>query len=167
MRAAFALGGLALASAYAPSLAPSGSMLARPALSAPASGVPRFPGPRAIARLPRKNENFETGDMLASSRARWRRLSHSCPCLLPPAGRAVRSAGRVQPKMGYNLEHPKIAESITDLIGRTPLMRLNKVPPKSAKAEVRALPQGTWRQGPMPASVLTEPARILIIFTFE
>jgi hypothetical protein len=47
MRVAFALGGLALASAYAPSLAPSGSMLARPAISAPASGVPRFPGPRA------------------------------------------------------------------------------------------------------------------------
>jgi hypothetical protein len=33
--------------------------------------------------------------------------------------------GRVQ--MAYNLQHPKIAESITDLIGRTPLMRLNKV----------------------------------------
>ena len=65
--------------------------------------------------------------------------------------------------MGYNLEHPKIAESITDLIGRTPLMRLNKVPPKSAKAEVRALLQGTSRQGPMPAAVLTEPARILMI----
>ena len=54
----------------------------------------------------------------------------------------MRSAGRVQPKMGYNLEHPKIAESITDLIGRTPLMRLNKVPPSSAKAEVRTNPQG-------------------------
>jgi hypothetical protein len=105
--------------------------------------------------------------MRASSRARWLRLLRSCPCLLPPPGRAVRSAGRVQPKMGYNLEHPKIAESITDLIGRTPLMRLNKVPPKSAKAEVRAHPQGTSRQGPMPASVLTEPAPILIIFTFE
>jgi len=52
------------------------------------------------------------------------------------SGRAVRSAGRVQPQMGYNLEHPKIAESITDLIGRTPLMRLNKIPPSSAKAEI-------------------------------
>jgi len=72
-------------------------------------------------------------------------------CVSP--GRAVRSAGRVQPQMGYNLEHPKIAESITDLIGRTPLMRLNKIPPSSAKAEVRAHLQGSrWQQGPVRAS---------------
>ena len=29
--------------------------------------------------------------------------------------------------MGYNLQHPKIANDITDLIGRTPLLRLKKV----------------------------------------
>ena len=45
----------------------------------------------------------------------------------------MRTAGRVD--MGYNLKHPKIAESITDLIGRTPMLRLNKVTAGS-KAEV-------------------------------
>ena len=30
-------------------------------------------------------------------------------------------------QMGYNLQHPKIAEDITDLIGRTPLLKLKKV----------------------------------------
>jgi cysteine synthase A len=30
-------------------------------------------------------------------------------------------------RMGYNLQHPKIAEDITDLIGRTPLLKLKKV----------------------------------------
>jgi len=76
MRVVFALGGLALASAYAP---PSGSMLARPALSARASGLPRFPWPLATSCLPRerKKENSETGDM----RVRWR-------CLPAPTGGA-------------------------------------------------------------------------------
>jgi cysteine synthase A len=37
--------------------------------------------------------------------------------------------------MAYNLKHPNIAESITDLIGRTPLMRLNKVT-AGCKAEI-------------------------------
>ena len=97
MRVVFALGGLALAFAYAPSLAPSGSMLTRPALSARASGVPCFPGPRATARLPRepKKENLEAGDM----RVCWRRLhvpaggaSHArigACCLLQGAPRAA------------------------------------------------------------------------------
>jgi len=49
------------------------------------------------------------------------------------SARILRTAGRME--MGYNLKHPKIAESITDLIGRTPMLRLNKVTAGS-KAEV-------------------------------
>ena len=37
----------------------------------------------------------------------------------------------------YNLEHPKIANSITDLIGRTPLLKLTKVT-KGCGAEIIA-----------------------------
>eukprot|EP00286_Rhodomonas_abbreviata_P022035 CAMPEP_0181310814 /NCGR_PEP_ID=MMETSP1101-20121128/12791_1 /TAXON_ID=46948 /ORGANISM="Rhodomonas abbreviata, Strain Caron Lab Isolate" /LENGTH=362 /DNA_ID=CAMNT_0023417477 /DNA_START=158 /DNA_END=1247 /DNA_ORIENTATION=+ len=37
--------------------------------------------------------------------------------------------------MGYNLQHPKIANDITDLIGRTPLLRLGKVS-KDCGAEI-------------------------------
>jgi len=43
---ALAAASLAVAAAYAPSLAPSGSMLARPALSARASGGAPLPPPR-------------------------------------------------------------------------------------------------------------------------
>jgi len=79
------VGGLAAATAYAPCMAPSGALLAKPAISARASV------------------------------------------------RSMRTAGRVE--MGYNLQHPKIAESITDLIGRTPLLRINKVT-AGCKAEI-------------------------------
>lgn len=44
---------------------------------------------------------------------------------------------KVAPKMGYNLQHPKIADDITDLIGRTPLLKLKKVT-KESGAEIIA-----------------------------
>lgn len=34
---------------------------------------------------------------------------------------------KVGPTMGHNLQHPKIADDITQLIGRTPLLKLKKV----------------------------------------
>mmetsp|Transcript_125859 Transcript_125859/g.187847 ORF Transcript_125859/g.187847 Transcript_125859/m.187847 type:complete len:378 (+) Transcript_125859:3-1136(+) len=40
-------------------------------------------------------------------------------------GLPVRHAASIS--MGYNLQHPKIANDITELIGRTPLLRLSKV----------------------------------------
>mmetsp|Transcript_19278 Transcript_19278/g.53475 ORF Transcript_19278/g.53475 Transcript_19278/m.53475 type:complete len:377 (-) Transcript_19278:161-1291(-) len=55
------------------------------------------------------------------------------PAHLPAFGRArlatssSRSPAFTALKMGYNLQHPKIAEDITELIGRTPLLKLKKV----------------------------------------
>merc|ERR1719163_562600 len=37
------------------------------------------------------------------------------------------TALKVGPTMGHNLQHPKIADDITQLIGRTPLLKLKKV----------------------------------------
>ena len=49
------------------------------------------------------------------------------------SGRA--QARSTQLRMGYNLQHPKIANDITDLIGRTPLLRLKKVT-EGSQAEI-------------------------------
>ena len=49
------------------------------------------------------------------------------------SGRA--QATSTQLRMGYNLQHPKIANDITELIGRTPLLRLKKVT-EGSQAEI-------------------------------
>uniref|UniRef100_A0A7S0M7Y2 Cysteine synthase n=1 Tax=Cryptomonas curvata TaxID=233186 RepID=A0A7S0M7Y2_9CRYP len=52
--------------------------------------------------------------------------SHRDVAKFPGTSRMQRST--LSPlRMGYNLQHPKIAEDITDLIGRTPLLKLKKV----------------------------------------
>jgi len=48
-----------------------------------------------------------------------------------------RAAPVTSVKMGYNLQHPKIANDITELIGRTPLLKLTKVT-KGSGAEIIA-----------------------------
>ena len=105
---ALALGGLALASAYAPTMAPSGpSLLARPALSARASGGAPRPGAAAPRR--RRHAAFEAEGGGASwnscaQRAWWRRRGrgpfrarvplHGCRCLARRRSRGRLRLGR-------------------------------------------------------------------------